>query len=122
MSKLFFPWQWGGLAATTKEAAATAEADATVETLTLATLPRDAATTVVGLDAACHGFARRRLLDLGFTPGTSVTPALETFVRDPRAYRLRGTLVALRRDQAEHVLVRPVGRLAHDQSNGKARR
>jgi hypothetical protein len=27
---------------------------------------------------------------------------------DPRAYEVRGTLIALRRDQAAHILVRPV--------------
>jgi DtxR family Mn-dependent transcriptional regulator len=46
-------------------------------------------------------------MDLGFTPGAHLEPALETFAGDPRAYRVRGTLVALRRDQARQVLVRP---------------
>jgi DtxR family Mn-dependent transcriptional regulator len=47
-------------------------------------------------------------MDLGFTPGARLQPALQTFARDPRAYRIRGTLVALRQDQARHVLVRPI--------------
>jgi DtxR family Mn-dependent transcriptional regulator len=62
---------------------------------------------VVGLDAACQGFSRRRLMDLGFTEGASVTPVLQTFVGDPRGYEIRGTVVALRRDQASQILVRP---------------
>jgi DtxR family Mn-dependent transcriptional regulator len=61
---------------------------------------------VVALDEGCQGFSRRRLMDLGFTPGAHIEPALHTFAGDPRAYRIRGTLVALRRDQARHVLVR----------------
>jgi DtxR family Mn-dependent transcriptional regulator len=61
---------------------------------------------VVGLDEACQGFSRRRLMDLGFTDGARVRPALRTFAGDPRAYEVRGTLVALRRDQAAFVLVR----------------
>ena len=70
-------------------------------------LPFGQAAEVVALAAECQGFSRRRLMDLGFTPGARLEPALETFARDPRAYRVRGTLVALRQDQARYVLVRP---------------
>jgi DtxR family Mn-dependent transcriptional regulator len=63
---------------------------------------------VVALDEACQGFSRRRLMDLGFTDGAIIRPFLRTFAGDPRAYEVRGTLVALRRDQAAQVLVRPV--------------
>jgi DtxR family Mn-dependent transcriptional regulator len=63
---------------------------------------------VVGLNEACQGFTRRRLLDLGFTPGARIDVDLTTFAGDPRAYRIRGTLIALRRDQASQILVRPV--------------
>jgi DtxR family transcriptional regulator, Mn-dependent transcriptional regulator len=63
---------------------------------------------VVGVDVNCQGFSRRRLMDLGFTPGARLQPALETFAGDPRAYRIRGTLVALRQEQARQVLVRPL--------------
>jgi Fe2+ transport system protein FeoA len=47
-------------------------------------------------------------MDLGFTDGAVVRPILRTFAGDPRAYEVRGTVVALRRDQAAFVLVRPV--------------
>jgi DtxR family transcriptional regulator, Mn-dependent transcriptional regulator len=67
---------------------------------------------IAALDAGCQGFSRRRLMDLGFTPGARLEVALDTFARDPRAYRIRGTLVALRRDQARQVLVRPAGAAA----------
>jgi hypothetical protein len=49
-------------------------------------------------------------MDLGFTDGAIVRPFLRTFAGDPRAYEVRGTLVALRRDQASQVLVRPMDR------------
>jgi len=62
---------------------------------------------MVGLDENCQGFSRRRLMDLGFTEGARVRPSLTTFAGDPRAYEVRGTLVALRRDQAAYILVRP---------------
>jgi DtxR family Mn-dependent transcriptional regulator len=74
----------------------------------LADLPHGEAAEVVSLDPGCQGFSRRRLMDLGFTPGARLEPALDTFAGDPRAYRIRGTLVALRREQARQVLVRPI--------------
>jgi Fe2+ transport system protein FeoA len=52
---------------------------------------------------------RHRLLDLGFTPGARVRPDLTTFAGDPRAYYVRGTTIALRREQSARVLVRAVG-------------
>lgn len=75
--------------------------------ITLADLGPGEGADVVAVDPNCQGFSRRRLMDLGFTPGAHLEPALETFAGDPRAYRVRGTLVALRRDQARQVLVRP---------------
>jgi DtxR family Mn-dependent transcriptional regulator len=63
---------------------------------------------VVALDPGLRGFMRRRLLDLGFTPGARVRADLTTFAGDPRAYRVRGTTIALRRDQSARVLVREV--------------
>ena len=51
---------------------------------------------IVALDEAVQGFTRRRFLDLGLTPGTPIYPELHNFFGDPRAYRVRGTLIALR--------------------------
>ena len=74
----------------------------------LADLEHDVTAEVVRLDEVCQGFSRRRLMDLGFTDGALVRPILRTFAGDPRAYEIRGTVVALRRDQASFVLVRPI--------------
>lgn len=63
---------------------------------------------VVALDPGLRGFMRRRLLDLGFTPGARVRPDLTTFAGDPRAYRVRGTTIALRYEQSARVMVRAV--------------
>lgn len=73
----------------------------------LTQLPDGAAADIVALDPSFRGFARRRLLDLGFTPGARVRSELQTFTGDPRAYRLRGTTIALRREQSDRVLVKP---------------
>ena len=48
---------------------------------------------------------RRRLLDLGLTPGTSVECELKSPSGDPAAYRIRGALIALRCRDAALVLV-----------------
>lgn len=63
---------------------------------------------IVALDDAVQGFTRRRFLDLGLTPGTIIYPELDNFFNDPRAYRVRGTLIALRQDQAAQIWVKPV--------------
>lgn len=70
-------------------------------------LPEFQPAEVVDIDPEYRGLARRRLLDLGLTPAATVVAELRTPFGDPRAYRVRGTLVALRKDQAEHIWVRP---------------
>lgn len=57
-------------------------------------------THVVGLLPGCRGPERRRLLDLGFVPGTVVEVEMISPAGDPTAYRVRGSVVALRREQA----------------------
>ena len=88
-------------------------ASATNGVVRLADLGQDVTAEVVRLDELCQGFSRRRLMDLGFTDGALVRPILKTFAGDPRAYEIRGTVVALRRDQAAFVLVRPASVTAH---------
>lgn len=78
------------------------------DALPLSQLPDGQEAEVVAIDPAVQGFTRRRLLDLGLTPGAKVRPELRPFFNDPRAYRVRSTLIALRNDQAEHIWVRPV--------------
>ena len=64
--------------------------------------------TVVGLSSACRGAERRRFLDLGLIPGTKVEAELRSAGGDPTAYRIRGAVIALRREQAEMVqVIRP---------------
>lgn len=63
---------------------------------------------ILALDEAVQGFTRRRFLDLGLTPGTLIFPELQNFFGEPRAYRVRGTLIALRKDQASQIWVKPV--------------
>jgi len=71
-------------------------------------LKHDQRAEIVMLDEAVQGFTRRRFLDLGMTPGTEIYPELGNFFGDPRGYRVRGTLIALRKDQAAQIWVKPV--------------
>jgi DtxR family Mn-dependent transcriptional regulator len=77
------------------------------DAITLAELPDGREASVVAIDPNFRGFARRRLLDLGLTPETSIRPELGNAFGDPRAYRVRGVLIALREEQAKLVWVRP---------------
>lgn len=69
---------------------------------------------VVRLAGAVQGAQRRRLLDLGIVPGTVIRAELASASGDPIAYRIRGAVIALRRGQADDVLIRrvPVGAAA----------
>ena len=72
----------------------------------LSDLELDRAARVVMLTNELRGDARRRLLDLGFTPGAEVTPVLANALgRDPTAYLIRQSRIALRREQARSILV-----------------
>ncbi|MBK8048075.1 MAG: ferrous iron transport protein A [Anaerolineales bacterium] len=51
---------------------------------------------------------RRRFLDLGILPGTPVTAELVSPSGDPTAFRIRDTLIALRREQAGLILIEPL--------------
>ncbi len=90
------------------------QADAEAEALPPGALPLSrlsgrTAAEIVALDERCQGFTRRRFLDLGLTPGTRIAPELANAFGEPRAYRVRGTLIALRNDQAEMIWVREEG-------------
>jgi len=74
----------------------------------LSELPDKKEAEIVALDESCQGFTRRRLLDLGMTPGARLFPEMRNFFGDPRAYRVRGTLIALRREQAAQIWVKPL--------------
>lgn len=70
---------------------------------TLDQLPLNAAATVVELTS--EGAERRRMMDLGLLPGTRVEVAMGNPLGDPRAYQIRGSVVALRREQARQVYI-----------------
>jgi DtxR family Mn-dependent transcriptional regulator len=78
----------------------------------LSDLPDGRQARIVAIDPSCQGFTRRRLLDLGLTPGALIRADLRNALGDPRGFLVRGSLVALRREQASLVWVD-----AHDESD-----
>ncbi len=51
----------------------------------------------------CHGNIRRRLLDLGLVEGSPIIPVLVSPSLDPRAFSVRGTLIAIRKEDANFI-------------------
>lgn len=90
----------------TVEVAAAPPPDLGRAAATLADLTLGEEAEVVGLSPACQGIQRRRLLDLGVVPGTRIRAELSSAARDPVAYRIRGALIALRREQQRWIRVR----------------
>jgi DtxR family Mn-dependent transcriptional regulator len=60
----------------------------------------------------CNGITRRRLLDLGVTPGTVIERAFSSALGEPTAYRVRGALIALRAEQANKIEIEPLDQVA----------
>ena len=60
---------------------------------------------VIELSLRLRGPERRRLMDLGILPGTQITAEMSAPGGEPVAYRVRGALIALRREQARMIKI-----------------
>jgi DtxR family transcriptional regulator, Mn-dependent transcriptional regulator len=60
---------------------------------------------VLALSPRFRGAERRRMLDLGILPGTLIEREMTSPSGDPTAYRIRGALIALRREQAQGIRI-----------------
>ncbi len=70
----------------------------------LDTLSQNQKATVVAILSS--GNERRRHLDLGLVPGTNIKMLFESHNRNPKAYLIRGTVIALRNQDANKILVK----------------
>jgi DtxR family Mn-dependent transcriptional regulator len=66
------------------------------------------------LSPAMRGLERRRMMDLGIIPGTEIKVEMASPVGDPTAYRIRGALIALRREQADLIYISPQEEVRND--------
>lgn len=53
------------------------------------------------LDVNCSSNIKRRFLDLGFIKNTNITPVLKSPSGDPVAFEIRGTTIAIRKEETE---------------------
>jgi DtxR family Mn-dependent transcriptional regulator len=84
-----------------------------LEDLVLVGMPMDElhqgqSAKILMISPRIRGAERRRLLDLGMLPGTLVSAELPSPAGDPVGYRIRDTLIALRREQARCIRVEPI--------------
>ena len=63
---------------------------------------------VVNISAICQGAERRRFMDLGIVSGTVIEAEMTSPSGDPTAYKIRGALIALRREQAQLINITPL--------------
>ncbi|TEB06193.1 ferrous iron transport protein A [Pelotomaculum schinkii] len=75
--------------------------------ISLHDLPVGKSATVSSIQAA--GFTRRRMLDLGLVPGTRVKALRISPAGDPKAYRIRGAVIAFRKEEAQQILIKYKG-------------
>ena len=53
----------------------------------------------------CKSNIKRRLLDLGLIPNTSITPIMQSISGGPIAYEVRNIILAIRQQDAKKILV-----------------
>jgi ferrous iron transport protein A len=76
---------------------------ATAPSTTLDQIP--CGTTIRVLSLQSEGVIRRRMFDLGITPGTLIRVEARSPLGDPTSYLVRDTIIALRREQARQISV-----------------
>lgn len=52
-----------------------------------------------------HSNIKRRLQDLGIISGSLITCTAKSPLGDPSAYKIRQTIIALRKNDAQHIIV-----------------
>ena len=54
----------------------------------------------------CDEDIKRRLLDLGLVKGTNIIPVLVSPSKDPRAFFIRGSIIAIREEDAKLIEIK----------------
>ncbi|MDF0714558.1 FeoA domain-containing protein [Muricauda sp. 334s03] len=83
---------------------------------TLSDLEVDETATVVGISSYCRGLQRRRLMDFGIVPGNTITAEIQSASGDPVGYRILGTTIAIRKNQADLIFINNIKKEHHEQS------
>ncbi len=72
----------------------------------LSSLKENETAKIIGISKESRGENRRRLLDLGFVKGAKISIDLMNPLGEPNAYLIKGTVIALRTNQASKVLIK----------------
>jgi DtxR family Mn-dependent transcriptional regulator len=72
---------------------------------TLSALRPDETAQVIRLSPNCRGLERRRLMDMGIVPGTEISFERRGLTGGLCAYRVRGTVIALREEQTDMIAI-----------------
>ena len=72
-----------------------------IDTIDLNQLPLN--TIGIIKEIKCEENIKRRLLDLGLVKETKIKPVLVSPSGDPRAFEVRGTIIAIRKEDAKRV-------------------
>ena len=80
--------------------------DHQIEGVPLDSLQPGQSGVVTGISSLSRGVERRRLFDLGIIPGTEIDVEMVSPGGDPTAYRIRGSVIALRSSQARQISVK----------------
>ena len=75
--------------------------------MSLASIEKGTTALIQKIDENIEGMQRRRLLDLGIVPGAEVRYLYDGPIGATRAFEVYGTIVALREEQYERILVSP---------------
>ena len=57
------------------------------------------------IDINCNQVIKRRLFDLGIIENSNITPVFRSPFKDPTAYLIRGTIIALRSHDTSKITV-----------------
>lgn len=61
--------------------------------------------TVIIKEISSLSPCRLRLLDIGITPSTPITPIFKSPLNNPKAYLIKGTVIALRDEETGYIKV-----------------
>ena len=74
-----------------------------MSTTTLNKLPLNSCGKIFAIN--CTGPINRRLLDLGLIPNTPIQSIFKSPFGDPTAYKIRGSTIALREEDAKLIVI-----------------
>ena len=71
----------------------------------LSTLEIGEQAEVKGISHNCRGQQRRRLMDLGIIPGSTIAAVIKSASGDPVGYRVMGTTIGIRKQHANYIFI-----------------